>query len=204
MKHLLPFVALTILAVLVWSGCNAYRDQRAWRQDRDSTLALVQAKEDSADRMLALGLGLWEAGIRKDSLARLSERRGASAYRAAINLRDSLEGVAIPDTCLPLASGWRRTNDSLKVAYDSTKGALDSLRSASAQRDTAKAAFLDVVKLKGESVGDLSALVRRAPGPCRALGFLPCPQIQVGYGAVLSDGEVRVGPSVGIGFKVPF
>lgn len=200
MKHFPLVVGLAVIGMLLWSG---YSQSQGWKADTNRVLQGVKAREDSATAQLAKAESLTVAARSVFVNAERTALRGQQAYRSALNLRDSLEGVAIPDTCLPLASGWRRSFDSLLVGYDSLQGAFVALRGSYAAQDTALTLLRSAYDLRGESIDSLASLVRRTPTGCRVLG-LPCPVVVGGYGAVVSGGVVRTGPSVSVGIKIPF
>lgn len=203
-KSLGPWiVGLLLLGVLGWEACQGSRSLAEWEADTTRTFQGVQAREDSAEAMLALGMRLVEQGEQAKREGEKLAQRGQSAFRAALHLRDSLSNVAIPDTCLPLAREWARAHDSLVVAVRSTQAGFDSLLGSYALLERSYLLQLQRAALFQESSDSLTALVRRAPEECRVLG-VPCPRVYVGVGLVESGGTIRVGPSLGVGFRVPF
>ncbi len=50
----------------------------------------------------------------------------------------------------------------------------------------------------------LETALRREARGCRVLGLIPCPTVAVGYGAMLTAGELRAGPVVSVSIPIRF
>ena len=105
--------------------------------------------------------------------------------------------------------------DSLWAALDASDSAYASLESAyfAEQRRSAAAlagwaaADSNAARqgiIADRAISDLTTRLRKAQRGCRVLGLLPCPALSAGYGATLANGQVRVGPTVGITVAVRF
>lgn len=200
MTKYLPFLFILVLIGALAVSCQDNRGAEAWLVDRDSVLASVRQREDSAQRIMAKAEYL---AIQADSLANIARGkalRGETAYRSALNYRDSVSALLsqTPDTPVSTVMALRAF-DSLRVGYDSLRGAFVAVMGANAALTRANKALLHAYTLRGESIDSLEALVRMVP---QRKWWVP--EVQVGYGAVLSGGVVRMGPSLSVGIKVPF
>lgn len=193
-----------MLALLLWSACHTPPSQAKWEADTLRVFQGVKAREDSAAQRLREADSLKAVAESLTLTARLTFRRGETSYRAALFLRDSLTGLlnGSPDTsgALQVALG---AFDSLRVGYDSLHRAFVVLEGSWEASVKANTVLLRAYQLQRDNVDSLTALVRRAPSECRMLR-LPCPRLYVGVGLVESGGVIRVGPSIGVGIRVPF
>lgn len=199
MKSWLPWVGGAVGVFLLLAAPRCWSPSGGWEVDTTLTLAGVKAREDSARSLLARGQALMDSGATLLALGQRRKAQGDAAYRSALYLRDSLDSVAIPDTCAPFALGWRQTVESLLVAHREDSVAFVALEGTVAQQDTALTLLRRAYDLRGGSIDSLKGLVRRAP--TRKWWV---PEAQIGYGAVVSDGAIRVGPGVQVGFRIRF
>lgn len=196
-------VGIGLVSVLVYATCTEGRSVTRWQADTTTVFQGVREREERAESLIVFALRqVAEAADSQASAKRLAQQ-AQRTYGRAIALRDSLSHLAVPDTCQPYLLIARQSFDSLEGAYRDALEAVRVSNEALGALDSALSAQTQRANLYRESVDSLSALVRRAPGGCKVLG-LPCPQLQVGYSAVLSGGVVRVGPAIGLGIRVPF
>lgn len=202
MKALAVVVGIAVVGALFWSGCRESRSRAEWVRDTTRVFQGVQAREDSAHQMLTEGLRLIAKAHADSARADQRFRRGETAYRSALNYRDSLDALltALPDTP-QIAHVALRALDSLGSAYQSLKEAFDLQGQALAEMDSAYWSQAKRAELYRESVDSLSALVRRFPNECR-IGPIPCPSLTVGYGVVENDG-FRTGLGATFGWSIP-
>lgn len=199
MKYYLLGV-LVLVGVVAWS-CRTNREWKDWEAPRDSTLTAVQAREDSANRLLQVADSLFGYSVSQNGKATQKFRDAERMVRSALHYRDSVLASlgASPDTCLPWLLIASRTEDSLVGALRVTQSAFDSLQAAQEPLRLSNTALLHAYQLQRESVDSLTNLVGRVPHPKKW-----APVVTVGYGAVLNGGVVRTGPSVSLGIKIPF
>lgn len=196
-----PYLVGALLLIGVVAGsCQASREWRDWERDKAATIASVKAREDSAERLLVVGMRLVETAHHRDSVAQAQSFRAERTYRNALTLRDSLDRslTGSPDTSIPLQMALGAF-DSLRVGYDSLKSAYDLQGQALASLDSAFWVQAKRAELYRESVDSLTSLVGRVPHPKKWV-----PVVTVGVGAVLNGGVVRTGPTISVGLKIPF
>lgn len=204
MKHLPVLVGIALLTVLLWSGCQESQSHAKWAADTTRVFQGVQAREDSAALKLREADSLTSVAESLTALANRKALTGQQAYRSALHLRreaDSLLTLS-PDTSVALYTALQAF-DSLRVGYDSLNRSYGLLVASNASLKRSNSALLSAYQLQRESVDSLVQLVRRAPEECRFLS-IPCPRAYLGVGVMMSDGVMRVGPSVGLGVRIPF
>ncbi len=213
-------VALAVVVVLLAArACrpdpNPVLTDTRWRDAlRDSTL--VWEQRDAATRQEAAA-----ASARADSAVRVASA-GETRYRRLARWADS---VARTSDTRPAAPVYNRP-DSMQVvplvAYDSLYSAYETADSMNhvlhgAVRDYVQAASLYAsqavqatgrydwaVHTYGERIRVLETALRREARGCRVLGLIPCPTVAVGYGAMLTAGELRAGPVVSVSIPIRF
>lgn len=200
MKSLLPLlIGLAVIGMLGWSSCQEFQSQQAWRADTAAVMRGVRERQQKALDLQRFADSLARDAQSQAERATRSRLRADQTVRAALNSRDSLTALLTsPDTSIPLQMALRAL-DSLEAGYTALTDAYAAQGQALAQMDSAYWSQVRRADLYRESVDSLRALVRRAPTPKRWL-----PVLTVGYGAVLSDGVVRAGPSLAVGVRVPF
>lgn len=206
MKSLLPLlIGLAVIGMLGWSSCQEFQSQQAWRADTAAVMEGVRERQQKALDLQRFADSLVRDAQSQAERATRSRLRADRTVRSAMNYRDSILTAlgASPDTCAPWLLLASRTEDSLLGALRATQGAFDSLAASQEPLRRSNAALLWAVQLKQESIDSLTALVRRAPEECRLL-LIPCPRVFVGVGLTESGGTIRVGPTVGVGVRVPF
>lgn len=225
-----PTVGVALAVVVVLLAARACRpdptpvltDTR-WRDAlRDSTL--VWEQRDAATRQWAES-----ESDRADSAVRVASA-GETRYRRLARWADSVaragvpnSGRIVPDSGTPnnSASGAPELTVPL-VAYDSLYSAYETADSMNhvlhgAVRDYVQAASLYAsqavqatgrydwaVHTYGERIRVLETALRREARGCRVLGLIPCPTVAVGYGAMLTAGQLRAGPVVSVSIPIRF
>lgn len=190
-------VGIVLLGAILFQGWRESQGMAKWKQDRDAQLAAIQAREDSADQLLALSLRLHQDAAQRDSVALGKAKSADRLYRTALLLRDSLTHLPV-DTSETHEVALRAL-DSLGVAYDSLHASWEAVNASYEAEAEARRHLLTAYYLRGESIDSLVALVGRVPGR-----KWWAPQVTVGYGAVLSGGVVRTGPTVSVGLAIKF
>lgn len=213
-------VALAVVVVLLAArACrpdpNPVLTDTRWRDAlRDSTL--VWEQRDAATRQEAAA-----ASARADSAVRVASA-GETRYRRLARWADSVARAGVPNSGRIVPdSGTPNPTVSL-VAYDSLYSAYETADSMNhvlhgAVRDYVQAASLYAsqavqatgrydwaVHTYGERIRVLETALRREARGCRVLGLIPCPTVAVGYGAMLTAGELRAGPVVSVSIPLPF
>jgi len=187
--------ALGVFLLLAIPQCAA---PSAWVADTAVVMAGVRAREAQADAKLKAADSLLGAANRHEATAERLIRASNATMAAANSLRDSVLALGTPpDTCLPWVGLLRREGDSLRAARALDSLALDTLRAAVVTLRDANAALATSDSLGRASIDSLWALVRRTPSR-----KWWTPEIQAGYGAVVSDGAIRVGPGINAGWRV--
>lgn len=189
------------------------------------SLATLRAQyaADSA----ALRVRIRDLESRADSAVRVSRTANASASRlrrVADSLRVTRTGTLadtsplLLDARTPLVAAYKLAvaeADTLRVGLDSSLAA--TARVTYAYRQSVEAAALlnsgwiraegqlsQERALFGEEREAWRGTVAKLKRGCRMLAVLPCMQVSVGYGAMLTAGEVRVGPTVAVSIPIRF
>lgn len=213
-------VALAVVVVLLAArACrpdpNPVLTDTRWRDAlRDSTL--VWEQRDAATRQEAAA-----ASARADSAVRVASA-GETRYRRLARWADSVARAVVPDSGMTLPEMGSVGATVPMVAYDSLYSAYETADSMNhvlhgAVRDYVQAASLYAsqavqatgrydwaVHTYGERIRVLETALRREARGCRVLGLIPCPTVAVGYGAMLTAGELRAGPVVSVSIPIRF
>lgn len=195
-----------LCAALWWGGCQ---DRRlvSEREARKAFEARAQSAEHIADqyRRYATVDSLESvkaeriATARRDSLRWLRASAAVTGARLDSALRDTPKPTdANGKLYLTIAQHFQRLVDTLEVvlALADSAHAADSValdRERAAHRWT---------RMARDSLAAALASRPKPPKPWWLAGVVP--RVQVGYGATLTDGVVRAGPSVNLGWRVNF
>ena len=191
------------------------------RYTADSTRLAEKYSRDS----MQIANDLHRAQAEADSQASRADYWQRRSLSARPN-RPPSGGIPPTSGTIPPDSGTQtKPTDSLSSVYaqnDSLWSALDAADSAYAnisiafqsQREATAAALSGWAAadsnaarqalIAGRAIHQLTAALHKVQRGCRVLGLLPCPTITAGYGAMLVNGQVRVGPTVGVSIPLKF
>lgn len=176
----------------------------AWEQDSTARAAQIhetEARADSLRRVAVAGEGRYRRLARwADSLSRI----GAGNFNSDSGMQGSFDSVVPRAAYDSLWSAYETADSTVQVLH----GAINEyIHAASLYASQAVAAegrlSQDRATYEGR-IADLTAALRKQTRGCRVVGLIPCPQLSVGYGAMLTGGQVRVGPAVTVSFPLKF
>ena len=187
----LAVLALTVALSLF--GGRTYVDLR----DARRSTATLQTTLSTAQAELAL------AKAEADSL-RLVRAVTDTIYRTRVRtLPSDTVLVGLPAACDACVARSRAQDSALAAAADLIRE--DSTQIAAHQRTIAR--VTDRLRAADSAALDLRGALDRAArqqgGPRRILG-IPLPEVVAGYGLSLSEGQIRPGPALVLGWKVSF
>lgn len=208
MTKYLPWVGGGVLAFLLLALPQCAPNWGKWSADTTRVFAqvdsarLLRVERDSLRRFIAERLQL--AG-REDTAAKYLTRVSRRFRLASDSLGRLLPTLQTTSDSLLVT---RRRVETLQVALDTLEASQARTEASnSLLRDAVRGLVADTLRLHVSdsagwaSVDSLRSLVRRAPTG-RERWWLP--RITAGYGAVVSDGTLRVGPGVQAGFQIKF